>query len=116
MCINHPHACMYCTDYTRCGNDSNQCVKIADICNSVVDCRNGWDETAEQCVSEVQRQMFVTEGEIYFFCACKVFVLCILHHMYAPKTTFATIVSSNRNYKYSFDSSTLPLVLTRVGR
>ena len=54
----------YITDYTRCGNDSNQCVKIADICNFVVDCLNGWDETAEQCVSEVQRQMFVADGKL----------------------------------------------------
>ena len=39
-------------------------MKIADICNFVVDCLNGWDETAEQCVSEVQRQMFVVDGKL----------------------------------------------------
>ena len=47
----------------RCGNESDQCVRIADLCNAVKNCRNGWDEKVEQCVPEEQREFFVTEGK-----------------------------------------------------
>ena len=47
----------------RCGSESEQCIRIADICNAVKNCLNGWDETAEQCVDETQRNMFVVEGK-----------------------------------------------------
>ena len=50
-------------DYVRCGDDSEQCVRTADICNNVKNCLNGWDEIAEKCVDETQRSMFVTSGE-----------------------------------------------------
>ena len=53
---------LFVSDYVRCGSESEQCIRIADICNAVKNCRNGWDETAEQCVDEMQRNMFVTEG------------------------------------------------------
>ena len=47
----------------RCGSEDDQCVRTEDMCNGVKNCRNGWDESVEECVDETQRNMFVTEGK-----------------------------------------------------
>ena len=57
------------SDYVHCGDDSKQCVKIADMCNYVADCRNGWDEDPIHCEqSSAVQSRFVTTGArlIYF--------------------------------------------------
>ena len=47
--------------YTRCGNDSGQCVRIVDRCNDITDCENGWDELESNCWTAKDRQLFVND-------------------------------------------------------
>ena len=38
--------------YTRCGDDSAQCISEDSQCNGVNDCLNGWDEQMSLCLTE----------------------------------------------------------------
>ena len=51
-------------DYTRCGNESAQCITVVSLCDGLQDCVNGWDESAESCVPLTVRAHF-TECNIF---------------------------------------------------
>ena len=51
-------------DYTRCGNESAQCITVASLCDGLQDCVNGWDESAESCVPLTVRSHY-TECNIH---------------------------------------------------
>ena len=51
-------------DFTRCGDDSAQCIKLSDKCDGVNDCANGWDESSEQCVDSAIQSFFVSDGMV----------------------------------------------------
>ena len=53
-------------DYTRCGNESAQCIHSASLCNGVQDCVNGWDEDIFKCTTAFERERFIPLSKICF--------------------------------------------------
>ena len=51
-------------DYTRCGNESGQCIKVVSKCDGILDCINGWDEEEERCTPALERERFVQTGSL----------------------------------------------------
>ena len=43
------HYYYFFVDFTRCGDESSQCIKVSDVCDNIMDCVNGWDEDVERC-------------------------------------------------------------------
>ena len=52
-------------DYTRCGDESGQCVRLSDMCNGKMDCVNNWDESVDQCVTETAQNLFVAQSSYF---------------------------------------------------
>ena len=56
------YSCWCVVDFTRCGDESAQCIKISDKCDGVNDCVNEWDESISTCVDPSVESFFVSEG------------------------------------------------------
>ena len=49
-------------DFTRCGDESAQCIRISDKCDGVNDFVNEWDERKSTCVDPLTETFFVSTG------------------------------------------------------
>ena len=63
-------------EYTRCGNESAQCIRMVDRCNGLQDCVNAWDEDISTCYHEEHQQLFASSRNLTI-----VVIFCYIRYM-----------------------------------
>ena len=57
--------------FTRCGDESAQCIKVTSMCDGINDCLNEWDEALTTCFTE-REQLLFPDGKIKTNFVCNI--------------------------------------------
>ena len=78
------------SDFTRCGSNSGQCVRVTDVCDNIVDCVNEWDESSAIC--DFSSSNDIDSGNISIF----LYLIVQLASTYVFRQQQTFLTASNR--------------------